>query len=163
MAPDGRRVRPDLRPLTPGRAASVTRRYPSTMPQETKTAPAPVETPSLEGFVASRADEAALLGALEQAFDYRGDVTITTTDGREIAGYIFDRRRGDTLADSAVRLLTPGVDAPISIRFDEIDGRAFTGKDAAHGRSFETWIKKYIAKKLAGEEASIHSAPIDHE
>jgi len=27
----------------------------------------------------------------------------------------------------------------------------FTGKDTAAGKSFETWVKKYQAKKAAGE------------
>ena len=43
--------------------------------------------------------------ALEKAFDYRGDVTLTLKDGRVIHGYIFDRRPGATLSDSAVRVM----------------------------------------------------------
>ncbi len=35
--------------------------------------------------------------ALELAFDYRGDVTITRKDGARVEGYIFDRRNGATL------------------------------------------------------------------
>ncbi|RMH28759.1 MAG: hypothetical protein D6693_03290 [Planctomycetota bacterium] len=131
------------------------------MPQETKTAPAPAETPSLQGLAADRDDRDALLDALEKAFDYRGDVTVTTTDGRQITGYIFDRRRGADLERSLVRLMTPGAADPVTVRFAEIDRLVFTGKDAAHGRSFETWIKKYLAKKAAGEEASIHAEPLD--
>lgn len=130
------------------------------MPQETKTAAAPTEHATLQGLVATREDEAALLSALEKAFDYRGDVTITTTDGAVLTGYIFDRRTGATLADSSVRLLTPESDSPCAVRFCDVASLAFTGKDAAHGKSFETWVKKYIAKKLAGEAASIESESI---
>jgi hypothetical protein len=33
---------------------------------------------------------------------------------------------------------------------------AFTGRDAAAGKSYEAWVKKYWAKKATGEgEASI--------
>jgi outer membrane protein assembly factor BamA len=36
----------------------------------------------------------------------------------------------------------------------------FSGRDTAAGKSFETWMKKYVQKKLAGEEASIRSEPL---
>ena len=45
----------------------------------------------LEGSVPSLANEEDLRKALEQAFDYRGDVSITRKDGAKIEGYIFDR------------------------------------------------------------------------
>lgn len=131
------------------------------MPQETKTAPEPTERPSLQGLVATREDEQALLAALEQAFDYRGDVTITRVSGDEITGYIFDRRSGDTLATSTVRVLTAQDDDPRVIPFNEIAALAFSGKDAAHGRSFDRWVRKYVEKKLAGEAASIESESLD--
>ncbi len=131
------------------------------MPQETKTAAEPTERTSLQGIVATRDDEQALLKALEQAFDYRGDVTITVASNDEITGYIFDRRTGSTLADSTVRVLTAQDDNPRVIRFADIAGLTFSGKDAAHGRSFDTWVKKYVEKKLAGEVASIESEKLD--
>lgn len=130
------------------------------MPQETKTAAEPTERTTLQGLVATRDDETALLKALEDAFDYRGDVTITTGND-EIAGYIFDRRVGDTLDDSSVRLMTAKDDTPRVVRFSEIEALTFSGKDAAHGRSFDTWVKKYVEKKLAGEDASIYSEKLD--
>ncbi len=52
--------------------------------------------------------EAELREALEKAFDYRGDVTITRKDGTTVEGYIFDRRTGATLAESVVRLFPQG-------------------------------------------------------
>lgn len=118
---------------------------------------ASLPAPSLQGLVANRDDENALCKALEQAFDYRGDITITTASGAEITGYLFDRRIGATLADSSLRVLTPANDDPITISYSDIASVAFSGKDAAHGKSFDTWIKKYVQKKLAGEEASIYS------
>ena len=116
---------------------------------------------TLQGMVATREDEAALIDALERAFDYRGDVTIERADGEGVTGYIFDRRRGESLEDSTVRLLVPGSDTPVAVRFSEIARLEFSGKDAAHGKSFETWVKKYVEKKRAGEEASIESEKLD--
>lgn len=126
------------------------------MPQETKIKPAPTtDSATLYGTVATRDDEAVLRDALEKAFDYRGDVTVTTTGGDTITGYLFDRRNAATVHDSQIRLLTADDDEPRSVRLDEIASLKFSGKDAAHGKSFDTWIKKYIEKKRAGEEASI--------
>ena len=51
----------------------------------------------LEGWVPELAGEEEVRQALEKAFDYRGDVTITRKDGSKVEGYIFDRRTGKTL------------------------------------------------------------------
>ena len=39
----------------------------------------------------------------------------------------------------------------------------FSGRDMAHGKSFETWVNKFIEKKLAGETASIECDTLDDE
>lgn len=132
------------------------------MPQETKSRqdPAP-DSGSIQGLVATRDDECALLDALERAFDYRGDCTITRADGSSVTGYIFDRRTSGTLAGSVLRLMSSDSDTPVVIPYNEIDRVGFSGKDAAHGKSFETWVTRYIEKKLAGESASIESDPLD--
>jgi hypothetical protein len=130
------------------------------MPQETKSHPtnadelehAPgVQHENLEGWIPPLAGEDEIRDALEKAFDYRGDVTITLKDQNKIEGYIFDRRcDGPSLADCQVRLL-PKSGQKTSIRYSEIAALAFTGRDTAAGKSWETWIKKYNEKKAAGE------------
>ena len=60
---------------------------------------------TIEGWLPDLATEEELREALEKAFDYRGDVTLTTKDGKKIEGYIFDRVSGPTLATSFVRIL----------------------------------------------------------
>jgi len=106
----------------------------------------------LEGWVPELADEEDIRQALEKAFDYRGDVTITRKDGSKVEGYIFDRRTGKTLADSAVRLFPKDADQKISIPYSEIAALAFSGRDTAAGKSFEAWVRKYWEKKAAGEK-----------
>jgi hypothetical protein len=115
-----------------------------------------VDSTSLQGLSAALADDASRIDILEKAFDFRGDVTLTLNDGRTVAGYIFDRRRGPTPAQSSVRLLPPDRDDKLAIAYDAIAKVDF-GKDTAQGKSFETWVKKYIEKKLKGEKASIES------
>lgn len=131
------------------------------MPQETKAKFEPA-TPatSLQGWTTDLADPATTMDVLEKAFDFRGDVTLALTSGRTVVGYVFDRRRGQTLADSSVRLMGAASDEKITIPFADI-ARIEFGKDAAHGRSFETWVKKYVEKKLAGEKASIEAEALE--
>jgi len=106
----------------------------------------------LEGWVPELAGEEELCQALEKAFDYRGDVTITRKDGARIEGYIFDRRTGKTLADSVVRLYPKDSAQKISIPYSEIAALAFSGRDTAAGKSWEAWVKKYWQKKASGEK-----------
>jgi len=106
----------------------------------------------LEGWVPELAGDEEVRQALEKAFDYRGDVTITRKDGSKVEGYIFDRRTGKTLADSAVRLFPKDADQKISIVYSDIAALAFSGRDTAAGKSFEAWVRKYWEKKAAGEK-----------
>ena len=106
----------------------------------------------LEGWVPELAGEEEIRQALEKAFDYRGDVTITRKDGSKVEGYIFDRRSGKTLVDSAVRLFPKDSDRKVSVPYSDIAGLAFSGRDTAAGKSFEAWVRKYWQKKAAGEK-----------
>ena len=106
----------------------------------------------LEGLIWQTATDEQLREGLEKAFDYRGDVTITTKDGRSIEGYIFDRRPGAALSDSFVRLLPKDGAGKMSISYADIAGLVFSGRDTAAGKSWEAWVKKYWEKKLAGEK-----------
>ncbi len=110
------------------------------------------ERDQIEGWVPQLATEAELRDALEKAFDYRGDVTITRKDGSRVEGYIFDRRSGPTLADSVVRLIPQNSAQKISIPYSDIAALAFSGRDTAAGKSWEAWVRKYWEKKSAGEK-----------
>ena len=105
----------------------------------------------LEGWIPPLASDDDLRGALEKAFDYRGDVTITLKNGTVVEGYIFDRRSGPSLADSQVRVFPKNYDSKITIPYSEIQALAFSGCDTAAGKSWEAWLRKYWEKKTAGE------------
>lgn len=111
-----------------------------------------VEREKLEGWVPELANPEELRSALEQAFDYRGDVLITRKDGSTVEGYVFDRRNGNTLAESYVRVLPKDGGAKVSISYSDIAALAFTGRDMAAGRSWEAWVRQYWEKKAAGEK-----------
>lgn len=120
-------------------------------PEELEHAPGR-ERENLEGWIPQLATDDEIRAALEKAFDYRGDITITLRSGEKMEGYIFDRRTGKSLADSAVRLYPKSGNQKISITYADIAALAFTGKDTAAGKSWEAWMKKYQAKKAAGEK-----------
>ncbi|MGA2695013.1 MAG: hypothetical protein ABSE92_03075 [Terriglobales bacterium] len=106
----------------------------------------------LEGWIPSLASDEEIRVALEKAFDYRGDITITRKDGTTVEGYLFDRRSGRTLNESLVRLFPKNQNQKISIPYSDIAALAFTGRDTAAGKSWEAWMKKHAEKKAAGEK-----------
>ncbi|RZU39207.1 hypothetical protein [Edaphobacter modestus] len=110
------------------------------------------EKENLEGWIPDLATDAEIREALEKAFDYRGDVTITRKDGTKVEGYLFDRRSGSSLADSFVRLIPTGDKTKVNVSYGDIAALAFTGRDTAAGKTFEAWVKKYWEKKAAGEK-----------
>ena len=118
------------------------------------------ERENLEGWIPALATEAEVRDALEKAFDYRGDVTLTRKDGSVVEGYLYDRRTGSSLMDSVVRIIpTPPKGTPagtavqrVNIAYADVAGLKFSGRDTAAGKTFEAWVKKYWEKKAAGEK-----------
>jgi hypothetical protein len=119
-------------------------------PDNLEVAPGTVHD-AVQGWIPELATEDELRVALEKAFDYRGDVTVTTKDGKQIEGYIFDRVSGATLSNSFVRLLPKDSNQRQKISYAHIAALAFTGRDPAAGKSWEAWVRKYWEKKASGE------------
>ena len=107
---------------------------------------------TVEGWIPDLASESDLREALEKAFDYRGDVTLTTKDGKKLEGYIFDRISGPSLAQSFVRMLPKDSTGRLKISYADIAALAFSGRDTAAGKSWEAWVRKYWQKKSSGEQ-----------
>ena len=106
----------------------------------------------LEGWIPELASEEDVRQALEKAFDYRGDVTVTRKNGSKIEGYVYDRRTGATLTDSFVRIIPSTAREKLSIPYSDIAALKFSERDPAAGKSFEAWVKKYWEKRAAGEK-----------
>ena len=106
---------------------------------------------TVQGWVPQLATEEELRIALEKAFDYRGDVTLTLRDNSKIEGYIFDRVAGETLATSFVRVMPRDANQKLKVSYANIAALSFTGKDTAAGKSWEAWVRKYWEKKASGE------------
>jgi hypothetical protein len=113
------------------------------------------ERENLEGWIPELATDAEVREALEKAFDYRGDITVTRKDGTTVEGYLYDRRNELTLEASLIRIIpTPKPGVPVErqiISYADIAAVNFSGRDTAAGKTFDAWIKKYWEKKAAGE------------
>jgi hopanoid biosynthesis associated radical SAM protein HpnH len=107
-------------------------------------APAAPAAATLQG---TEAGDGELAEAIEEAFNYRGDVTLQLRSGERIEGYIFDRNP----AAATLRIVAKPEGRRRTVRFAEIERLAFSGRDMADGRSFEAWVRKYAERKAAGE------------
>jgi transcriptional antiterminator Rof (Rho-off) len=110
------------------------------------------EHEKLEGWVPDLANEADLRDALEKAFSYRGDVTITLKNGERVEAFVFNRHTGATLAESWVQYFAPNVAGKCKVSYTEIARLEFTGKDRAAGKHWEDWVKAYNDRRAAGEK-----------
>ena len=106
----------------------------------------------LEGSIPKMASEEDIRAALEKAFDYRGDVSITLKSGEKIEAYIFNRHTGTMLADSWVQYFTPNATDKRKVSYAEIARLEFSGKDRAAGKHWEDWVKAYNERKASGEK-----------
>ncbi|MEO8047825.1 MAG: hypothetical protein ABI684_11115 [Nitrospirota bacterium] len=95
---------------------------------------------SPEGRLFQPASFAELAEAVELAFDYRGDVTVSLKSGESIGGYLFNRQVSGP--DSYLEIFPSDSAETRRIRYDHIATIAFTGEDTATGKSWETWVSK---------------------
>ena len=105
---------------------------------------------SLEGRVFHPASFDELAEAVELAFDYRGDVTVSLKSGESLSGYLFNRQVNDS--DSYLELFPSDSSPARQIRYDQIAAIAFTGEDTATGKSWENWVAKKDSERRADVE-----------
>jgi len=117
---------------------------------------------NLEGWIPALASEADIQNALEKAFDYRGDISLTFKSWETVEAYIFNRQTGKSLADSYIQYFASNAPEKRRATYADIARLEFTGKDRAAGKQWEAWIKKYTEKKAAGEtNIALHPEALD--
>ncbi len=92
------------------------------------------EREQLEGWIPALASEAEVRDALEKAFDYRGDMTVTLKDGSQVEGYLFDRRTGPTLETSSIRIIPANAKTRITIAYADVAGLLSAGATRLRAR-----------------------------
>jgi hypothetical protein len=117
---------------------------------------------NLEGWIPELANEDDLHVALEKAFDYRGDITLTFKNGEKVEAFVFNRQSGNSLANSYVQYFASNAPEKRKVSYAEIARIEFTGKDRAAGKHWEAWLQKYAEKKAAGEkDIALHPEALD--
>lgn len=102
---------------------------------------------SLQGRTFTPADDAELAEAIDRAFDYRGDVTLTLDDGSSTEGFISNRDAGTRIID-----FFPRDGAMTHLPYARVTAIAFTGEDTADGKSWEAWMTKKADQRMAEAE-----------
>jgi hypothetical protein len=113
-----------------------------------------------QGWRVEANDPQTFRHAIDFAVNYRGDVTLVPRIGQPIEGYVFDVSSSE--GTRVIRVLPADGSPRRTIPIADLVRIEFTGRDTATGRSFDTWMKKYVERKLAGKDASIPSDPIEH-
>jgi hypothetical protein len=107
-----------------------------------------LEDQSLEKWVPSLNNKDELYDALDKAFDYRGDITVTLRDGTKQVVYVFNRE--PKAAEPYIEAYPADQDTKIKIYYKDVAGLAFTGIDTAAGKSWSVWMEKQKAKEQQG-------------
>jgi hypothetical protein len=116
------------------------------------------EAESLHGWDAPMTTTSEREGAIDAAFDYRGDVTVTLNDGRSLLGFVSNR--DFNAAEPYLEIITPDWASPQRIPLDRVTGVHFTGVDAAAGKSWDLWLKKVAQAEAEGKIAELY--PEEH-
>jgi len=121
----------------------------------------PSDSNSLEGRIFTPASHAELVEAVEQAFDYRGDVALELRSGESVEGYVSNR---DVMAaEPFLTIFPPNESSARAIRYVDIRTISFTGKDTASGKSWEAWVtKKHVQRQAEAERASADAGARGH-
>ncbi|TAJ09503.1 MAG: hypothetical protein EPO61_05435 [Nitrospirae bacterium] len=119
------------------------------------------EAQSLEGRIFRPANPKELAEAVEQAFDYRGDITLVLASGATIEGYLFNRT--PTGSRPFLQMFPKGQSDERMIEYADIVSISFSGKDTASGKSWESWVeKKESQRRTEAEQAAAEAKARGH-
>lgn len=105
------------------------------------------EEKSLEKYRPPVATPQELAAAVEQAFDYRGDVTVTLRSGGQLVGYVFNRNA--EAAEAYLELFPTDGKEKVRVLYKDVAELYFSGSDMAAGRSWAAYMARYKARKEA--------------
>lgn len=111
------------------------------------TAPGPE---SLQGMNFQCQNDRDRIEAIDKAFDYRGDVTLTLSNGTVVEGYMFNRISRPP--HPHVQMFLKGEEKETKIPYADVQSIAFTGKDPADGKSWQAWMAKKDAERKAEQD-----------
>ena len=83
-----------------------------------------------------------LLQQIDEAFHFRGDVTLDMKDGNQVEGYLFNR----DFTQQTLQLFLKDQTTPVSFGYKEITAIHLTGENTAAGKSWADWKAKQAVK-----------------
>ena len=110
-----------------------------------------------EGWTPEIGKGVLLEEVIDNAFDYRGNVTLVKTDGSETVGYLFNR--DSDAAVPFVQMFDADGAGPFSIPYADIRSIRFTGRDTAAGNSYAAWLRAKEAKAAQPPEKGSGPTP----
>jgi hypothetical protein len=113
---------------------------------------------SRQGWQSPMSTDVERRAAVEAAFDYRGDVTLTLSDGRTFTGFVSNR--DFDAAEPFLEIVAADSPSPQKLLLDQVAQIEFTGADAAAGKSWDLWLKKVAEAEAQGKIAELY--PDEH-
>lgn len=68
---------------------------------------------------------------IDEAFDFRGHVTVRFTDGKTLEGYLFNRELAPMKGEAYIEVIPKDTDQRLSFPAASVQSVAITGKDFA--------------------------------
>lgn len=99
-----------------------------------------IEDQSLHGWTPELGPNLTIGQVIDEAFHYRGNVTVVKKDGSKEIGYLANRDISSR--KPFVHLFDEAGNGPIRILYADIQNINFTGKDTAAGQSWDAWVKR---------------------
>jgi hypothetical protein len=77
--------------------------------------------------------------AIDEAFRYRGDVSVETTDGRVLEGFLYNRDARPRHGSPYLELLVRADGSEVRVPYAQVAAVHLSGKDMADGRIYAAW------------------------
>ena len=103
---------------------------------------------NLEGWIPDLATEEEIHNAMEKAFDYRGDITLTFKTGEKVRLTSSIARPGKSLADSFIQYYASNASDKRKASYAAIARIEFSGKDRAAGKHWRPGSKNITRRRL---------------
>lgn len=109
------------------------------------------EQESKQGWEPELNDKLSLKQVIDEAFDYRGYITMVLSDGSEQVGFVFNR--DGVATEPFLQILDERGENPTTIPYAQIRSVRFSGKDHAAGKSWEAWSMRRDAARAKIQQA----------
>lgn len=86
---------------------------------------------------------------IEDAFHYRGHVTLTFNDSKKIEAFVYNREFNNPALDqdNFIEVFLAGSGLPEKYEIQDIAAIDLSGTDCAQGKSYQEWLEKQKKKK----------------